>query len=264
MQNYKDYINGQLESLEEPEKAFLDEKMYFDYKTRDGKRVKKWHTTRENYRIQINKKTGQPKEVYISPTERLKRKIGQRKAAIKRKSKQRNITAKRLKSFGVRTKAGMRYNTKGHIAKDRGKIGKGDYDRENAGLYPNMLESLLLEWPHIEILPDIFWDFYSEVDDTDSTWIMQLADLCSTFEMHSLREGEPGDQNNCPEAGTHDGIIKITPDELDQVLLSISSETLAMNAIAHAYKNLSAEDREVFDSALNGSGHEGFVKRLHA
>ena len=104
MFNFKDYIIDQASQTSEPEN-FLDEKMTWEWKTRNGKKTKKWHTDRKNYRIQINKKTGQPKEVYISPMERLKRKIGQKKAALKRKSKQKNITAKRLKSFGVRRKA---------------------------------------------------------------------------------------------------------------------------------------------------------------
>ena len=85
MASFKDYLNDQTNTDVDP----LMEKMWFDYKTRGNKKVKKWHTDRKNFRIQINKKTGQPKEVFISPTERLKRKIGQRKAALKRKSKQR-------------------------------------------------------------------------------------------------------------------------------------------------------------------------------
>ena len=65
MMTFKDYMESEVTEAEQ-----LDEKMYFDYKTRNGKKVKKWHTTRKNYRIQINKKTGQPKEVFITPMER--------------------------------------------------------------------------------------------------------------------------------------------------------------------------------------------------
>mgnify|MGYP006333628293 FL=1 len=169
MFNFKDYIIDQASQTSEPEN-FLDEKMTWEWKTRNGKKTKKWHTDRKNYRIQINKKTGQPKEVYISPMERLKRKIGQKKAALKRKSKQKNITAKRLKSFGVRRKTGMKYNTVGHTSTKKKARSIRTYDlyHEYGGLHPNMYESqLLLEFPHIEVLPDFIWDFYEECGSSD-------------------------------------------------------------------------------------------------
>ena len=188
MASFKDYIDD----LSLPaESESLNEKMWFDYKTRNGKKTKKWHTDRKNFRIQINKKTGQPKEVYISPSERLKRKIGQRKAALKRKSKQRNITAKRLKSFGVRSKWGMKYNTKGHVQKQRKGKGATDPYHEHNGLYPNMYEQLLLEFPHVEILPDIFWDFYEERAHDGGQWLMQLVSLYKDHQMVSLNKGNP-------------------------------------------------------------------------
>ena len=55
MASFQDYIDD----LNAPAEQ-LDEKMWFDYKTRNGKKTKKWHTDRKNFRIQINKKTGQP------------------------------------------------------------------------------------------------------------------------------------------------------------------------------------------------------------
>ena len=158
MISFKDYIDDQ---VKQSDPDLLSEKMWFDYKTRNGKKTKKWHTDRKNYRIQINKKTGQPKEVYITPTERIKRKIGQKKAAIKRKAKQKNITAKRLKSFGVRKNFGMHYNSNNKNNKSN-KINKThDPYLEHDLLYPNMMESqLLLEFPHVELNDDLYWDFY--------------------------------------------------------------------------------------------------------
>ena len=159
MTNFKDYVFDQIESSGDD--SLLDEKMYWEYVTRNGKRQKKWHTDKKNYRIQINRKTGQPKEVFITPTERLNRKIGQRKAALKRRSKQKNISARRHKSFNVRKSAGMRYNTGSSREDKNKKYGNSDNYREHDTLMPNMMEALLLEWPHVEILPDTFWDFYS-------------------------------------------------------------------------------------------------------
>ena len=243
MASFKDYIDDLLLPVEsEP----LTEKMWFDYKTRNGKKQKKWHTDRKNFRIQINKKTGQPKEVYISPSERLKRKIGQRKAALKRKSKQRNITAKRLKSFGVRTKWGMKYNTKGHTAKKHGK-GTTDPYHEYNGLYPNMYEQLLLEFPHVEILPDIFWDFYEERAHDGGQWLMQLVSLYKDHQMVSLNQGSPTDNNNCPDAGTKDGFIQLQPNDLEKITYSLCEDPWFIKTAQEGYKNLSEEERELFD-----------------
>lgn len=244
MASFKDYIND----LTLPaESESLNEKMWFDYKTRNGKKTKKWHTDRKNFRIQINKKTGQPKEVYISPSERLKRKIGQRKAALKRKSKQRNITAKRLKSFGVRSKWGMKYNTKGHVQKQRKGRGATDPYHEHNGLYPNMYEQLLLEFPHVEILPDVYWDFYEELQHDGAQWLMQLVSLYKDNQMISLNRGNPSDNNNCPDAGTQDGFIQVSPNDLEKITYSLCEDPWFIKTAKTAYKDLTEEERELFD-----------------
>lgn len=241
MASFQDYIND----LNTPPEQ-LDEKMWFDYKTRNGKKTKKWHTDRKNFRIQINKKTGQPKEVFISPAERLKRKIGQRKAALKRKSKQRNITAKRLKSFGVRKITGMKYNTKGHATK-RHNRGATDPYHEYKGLYPNMYEQLLLEFPHVEIMPDVYWDFYEERRHDGGEWLMQLVSLYKDHQMFSLNKGAPDDNNNCPDAGTKDGYIQLNQNDVEKITYTLCQEPFFLKYAREGYKNLSQEDRELFD-----------------
>ena len=65
MESFKDYLLDQIEKSQD--ESLLDEKMYWEYVTRNGKRQKKWHTDKKNFRIQVNKKTGQPKEVFITP-----------------------------------------------------------------------------------------------------------------------------------------------------------------------------------------------------
>lgn len=260
MANFKDYIFDQIESGED--ESLLDEKMYWEYVTRNGKRQKKWHTDKKNFRIQINRKTGQPKEVFITPMERLKRKIGQRKAALKRRSTQKNISARRHKSFNVRKIAGMRYNT-GKAKEQIKNRGNSDNYREQDTLRPNMMETLLLEWPHVEILPDTYWDFYSEVGEDNGTWIMQLASLAREQEMHSMMEGDPVDNNNSTEFDKpKDGIIKVSPGELDQIFYSISTDIFCVNAIRKAYKLLSYEDRREFDEAMVAGGQQNFLKKI--
>ena len=242
MASFKDYLDDQTNTDVDP----LTEKMWFDYKTRGNKKVKKWHTDRKNFRIQINKKTGQPKEVFISPTERLKRKIGQRKAALKRKSKQRNITAKRLKSFGIRTKWGMKYNTKGHTQKQKNR-GSVDPYHDHKGLYPNMMEQLLLEFPHVEIMPDVFWDFYEEKAHDNGKWLMQLVSLYKDHQMVSLNKGSDLDNNNCPDAGTKDGVIQLDQGDLEKITYSLCEDPWFIKTARIGYKELSEEDRELFD-----------------
>lgn len=245
MFNFKDYIIDQAIQTNEPEN-FLDEKMTWEWKTRNGKKTKKWHTDRKNYRIQINKKTGQPKEVYISPMERLKRKIGQKKAALKRKSKQKNITAKRLKSFGVRRKTGMKYNTAGHSSKKQARsIRTYDPYHEYGGLHPNMYESqLLLEWPHIEVLPELYWDFYEECGANDGTWLMPLVSLYKDHKLVSMKSGEEDDNNR--ETGDN-GVYDLSTGELERITYNLCRDTWFINHARDGYKKLSQEDRDLFD-----------------
>lgn len=243
--SFKDYVE-EMQKEPAPVAEPLSEKMWFDYRQRGNKKVKKWHTDRKNFRIQINKKTGQPKEVFISPTERLKRRIGQRKAALKRKSKQRNITAKRLRSFGVRTKYGMKYNTKGHTAKHTGR-GAMDPYAEHKGLYPNMMEQLLLEFPHVEILPDVFWDFYEERGHEGGKWLMQLVSLYKDHQMVSLNRGNPSDNNDCPDTGTKDGLIRLDQGDLEKITYSLCEDPWFVKTARDGYKALSEEERELFD-----------------
>lgn len=239
METFIDYIN---ENLEHFDADLVTEKMWFDYKTRNGKRQKKWHTDRKNYRIQINKKTGQPKEVYITPTERIKRKAGQRKAAIKRRAKQRNITAKRLKSFGVRSKFGMKYDTDGHVIK-RKVHKRGAYDpyKENQGLYPNMFEQALNESPHIELLNDYIWDFYAERSNgKPGDWLMQLVSLCKDHRMVSMVP----DENNV-ENGDE---IVLSPGEYESVIMTLARDRFFIKIVrCDYYGKLDQEDRELFD-----------------
>ena len=246
MSSFSDYIIDQAEQTGVPEE-YLTEKMWFDYKTRNGKKTKKWHTTRKNYRIQINKKTGQPKEVYISPMERLKRKIGQKKAALKRKSKQKNITAKRLKSFGVRRKTGMKYNTVGHTSAKKKARSMRTYDpyHEYGGLHPNMYEAqLLLEFPHIEVLPDLIWDFYEECGSSDGSWLMQLVSLYKDHRMVSLKDGEADDNN---AEYTSNGYYTVTEGELERITYNLCRDTWFIKYARDGYKKLSEENRDLFD-----------------
>lgn len=254
--SFRTYIDEQYDNLTDKDILTLDEKMYYEWKTREGKRVKKWHTDRKNYRIQINKKTGQPKEVYITPSERLKRKIGQRKAAIKRRAKQRNITAKRLKSFHVRRNFGDKYNTNSHsIKKIHKHHGNIDSYLENDNLYPNMLESqILLETPWVEVLPDLIWDFYSEVN--PGQWLLQLVSLITDHVMVSLNLTTSS--NNAE----YENKIQITDQQLDHIIDVLLHDMLFLRMAKYAYHNdMSEEDAILFDTVV-GSNYPELLDKI--
>lgn len=245
--NFAEYIDNQYNEFTNVDQLdSLDEKLYWEWRIRNGKRTKKWHTDRKNYRVQINKKTGQPKEVYITPSERLKRKVGQRKAKIKRRAKQKNTTSKRLKSFHVRHNFGTRYNTANNAARTKKKKhGNVDSYLEHDNIYPNMLESqLLCENPWVEVMPDLIWDFYSEID--HAAWLMQLVSLCIDKEMVSLNLNP--DSNNID----YQNHIKITDEEFDHVINVLMNDKTFLRIAKYAYHNdMSEEDAELFDTTLD-------------
>ena len=83
--NFFEYTQNNEQYLENPTEEnsqILDEALKKKFVIRNGKRVVKWVTTRKGkYRVQIDRKSGQPKEVFITNKERINRKKGQKKAA---------------------------------------------------------------------------------------------------------------------------------------------------------------------------------------
>lgn len=72
---------------------------------RDGKKVTKYITDKENTRIEMQ--NGMPKEIRMMPQEILKRKRAQKVAQIKRKSKMSKMQTKRTKSLKKRKSMGL-------------------------------------------------------------------------------------------------------------------------------------------------------------
>ena len=168
--NFLEYTQNNAQYLEEPTEEnlqVLDEALKKKFVIRNGKRVVKWVTTRKGkYRVQIDRKSGQPKEVFITNKERINRKKGQKKAAIKRKAKQKSISRLRKKAFKVRHAQGMEYNTK-NFKKKLSKEDLKDIKLSHSLLHPNMMREqveLLCESPWPEILPGFVWDFFAEYE----------------------------------------------------------------------------------------------------
>lgn len=205
-------------NLEEYCEQELSEALKVKYVVRNGKRKKKWVTTKKGkYRVEYE--NGQPKEVRITAGERRRRKIGQRKGKLKRKAKVGIIELRRRKSFIARRNAGMAYNKKiPDIVTSRGPNGHiPDVDKIKT-LHP-VRESYLMESPHSYLFSDdegndYFWDFYSEIAG-GYEWLQQVIDIYTKHEIVSLEK----DANN----SEYGDVIEIPPEYISEITENLVS-----------------------------------------
>lgn len=85
----------------------LNERLSRKMVIRKGKKLRKWKSDREGYRV-VKSKTGMPKEVRMTAAETRKRKLAQRKASKKRKSTQATSKVRRSISNRKRKSAGLK------------------------------------------------------------------------------------------------------------------------------------------------------------
>lgn len=237
--NFADYTQMNEQYLDQPDKPELDEALKKKFVIRNGKRTWKWTTTRKGkYRVQIDKKTGQPKEVFITNMERINRKKGQKKAAIKRKAKQKAISRLRRKAFRVRRNQGMRYST-GAFKKKLSKEEKIALQINHSLIHPNMMKEqfdMICESPWPEILPDFVWDFFAELD---PAWLMQLVTLYTFKEMESVAK----DRNEVE-------VLQVTDDELKVITKNLMKDRVFLGLARHDFSNLSDVEQEEFLSVV--------------
>lgn len=237
--NFADYTRKNEDYLESPDNNQLDEKLVRKYVIRNGKRTWKWTTTRKGkYRVQIDKKTGQPKEVFITAMEKINRKRGQQKAAIKRKAKQKTISCLRKRAFRVRRNQGMKYNT-GLIRRKLTREEQNALKINHSLIHPDMMKEqyrLICESPWPEILPDFIWDFLAEVD---PAWLTQLISLYTDKEMESLTPNK-----NEVE------VLTVTDEELKVITKNLIKDKIFLGLARHDFKNLTEEEQEVFLSVV--------------
>lgn len=119
--NWKDYIEESEQVLDDSVTE-LNEKLVMKPVVRDGKKIKHWVTNKPGYRVQYDK-NHQPREVKITPEEKKRRKLAQKKASLKRQSEMKLLQKKRLKSFQKRDQLNL------------------DYDKENPDLVTARLEN---------------------------------------------------------------------------------------------------------------------------
>ena len=234
--------------MENLEDYALNEALRIKWVVRNGKRVKKWVTTKKGrYRVAYDE-NGNPKEVRITATERRKRKIGQRRGKLKRKSRIGLIELKRRRSFIARRNAGLQhYNKKlpdivfsrgpdGHLPKFQGP------DDERT-IHPNMKESLLLEAPHSYLFTDEngndwCFDFFSELVN-DSSWLGQVIDIYTKNELVSInpdyREqgGEIYEIDDDIKAQITDNLI----DNIEFINMAAHDYVLADDALQIRFRN---------------------------
>lgn len=167
--------------------------LYTKYVVRNGKRVKKWKTTKEGkYRVEYDE-NGKPREVRITAGERRKRKLGQKKAKLKRKAKQGLIDRKKKRSFKVRDNVGLSYDKKHpqiNTSRENSKL--PSQNPKSSYLHPKLAESMnedyLFEQPHAYLYDDdgeeVYWDFCSEED--PDNWMLELVRLYKEGQIKSL------------------------------------------------------------------------------
>lgn len=222
----------------------ISEALKVKYVVRNGKRKKKWITTkRDKYKVEY--KNGQPKEVRITSGERRRRKLGQRKGKLKRKAKVGLIELRRRKSFIARRNAGMAYNKKlPDIVLSRGPNGKIPSTKPKT-LYP-VRESVLNESPHSYLFSDnegydYFWDFYSELAG-GYEWLQQVIDIYTKREIVSIEK----DANN----SEYGDVIEIPKEYLSEITENLVSNLEFLCVAAKDFVDAPKELRNRFMNAI--------------
>jgi hypothetical protein len=106
--NWGEYIE-RAEGINEESPLELDEKLVRKDMVRDGKKVKRWITTKPGWKVEYDKGHN-PREVKISATEKKNRKLAQKKAKLKRQAEMKLLQQRRLKSFRKRDRIGLDYD----------------------------------------------------------------------------------------------------------------------------------------------------------
>lgn len=187
--NFEDYVN---------------EALKVKYVVRKGKKVKKFKSTKDNYKVQYE--DGKPKEVRITAKEKRNRKIARKKNKGKLDSPQaiKKKQLRRKKSFNARKMLGLaKYNK---IIPDKNSAEKSSnkgftkFAAKDKPLSPKFNDSfqdyitnspLLLEWPQNLIYStddyEVYWDWCSEVTPEDGGWLWQLVKLYKYNHLDTLR-----------------------------------------------------------------------------
>ena len=221
----------------------LNEALRVKWVVRNGKRKKKYVTTKKGtHRVEYDAQ-GNPHEKRITASERRKRKLGQKKGKLKRLAKIGTIELKRKKSFITRRNQGMNYNKKiPDIVVARGPDGHKAAGPQT--LHPTN-ESLLCEAPHALLFTDgtgkeWYWDFYAELVD-DSSWLEQIIDIYTKHQIISLN---PNQSSAATIYNISDGIIDDITDNL------MDAGMIFNNMVAYAFVTADEDLKERFRNSI--------------
>ena len=234
----------------------INESLRVKWVVRNGKRKKKWITTKkENYRVEYDS-AGNPHEVRITAAERRRRKLGQRKGKLKRLAKVGVIEMKRKKSFVARKNQGMQYNKKlPDIVLSRGP--GGHIPSLPKTIHPTN-ESLLCEAPHSLLFTDgtgkeWYWDFYAELVD-DSSWLEQIIDIYIKHQIISLN---PDHASAATIYNMSDGIVDEITDNL------IDAGMIFASMVAQAYVKADPDLKERFRNSVPAKLFNTFIPYIN-
>ena len=234
----------------------INESLRVKWVVRNGKRKKKWITTKkEHYRVEYDS-AGNPHEVRITAAERRRRKLGQRKGKLKRLAKVGVIEMKRKKSFVARKNQGMQYNKKlPDIVLSRGP--GGHIPSLPKTIHPTN-ESLLCEAPHSLLFTDgtgkeWYWDFYAELVD-DSSWLEQIIDIYTKHQIISLN---PDHASAATIYNMSDGIVDEITDNL------IDAGMIFASMVAQAYVKADPDLKERFRNSVPAKLFNTFIPYIN-
>jgi len=161
----------------------------------------KWISSDPNYRVVIDPKTGNVKELKkITAGERRRRSLSRKMGGLIKWKSKLNLIKKRgaeVRDLHYKDRDKEKYVIQ-NASRDRGDSKGQEYDpkeyekekKKNQGpklIHPVVKESYLVESPHVEFSEDIWWDFCSEAGWEDGRWLLQLIPLFTGKDVHSLR-----------------------------------------------------------------------------
>jgi hypothetical protein len=240
----------------------MNESLRVKWVIRNGKRTKKWVTTKKGkYRVEMDA-GGHPHEVRITAKEKRNRKLGQRRGKAKRLAKIGQIELRRKKSFVARKNQGMKYipdllGAVGNAVKKVVKTAKSGLDKVKRTLHPTN-ESLLCEAPHSLLFTDgtgkeWYWDFYAELVD-DSSWLEQIIDIYTKHQIISLN---PDHASAATIYNMSDGIVDEITDNL------IDAGMIFASMVAQAYVKADPDLKERFRNSVPAKLFNTFIPYIN-
>lgn len=255
----------------------MNESIYTVWVYRNGKKVKKYKTTRApQYKIYVDPETKKPTEKRIGAGERKAMQIRNKRGAIKRKAKAGYIAKQRERSLRVGYGHGKGYNTdkptQVNYRREMGQVvpsdekakrqGKGiiasikDFIAKNAPklIHPakkKLKEQFLFESPWVEFTDDLAWDFCSEAGWENGQWLLQLVNIYNRVAQPSLRDDRNEDIQQLR-------LLSVPDATITKALLR---DMAFCNMAHHSFHLLSDEEQgmiadavpyEVYDMLVNG------------